>query len=129
MSLDQLKAYAALGKGEIRGYYIDRKRKINLKAQRRRANTKSRLVIMKIKADKAKEMAELEESTYLAMVAAQKAKAKAKAARHAAGEYTTAERLTMAGRGVATIGGAFFRGLTAPPPKARRRKTTKRQRK
>ena len=127
MSMDQIKAYAALGRGELRGYLLDRKRKINLKAQMRRKEAKSKLALMRIEADRKKEMAELKESTYKAIVAAQQAEKRANEARRAAGKFTFGERLGMAGRGAVTLSGAFVRGLTAPQPR-RRRTTTKRRR-
>ncbi len=130
MSFDQLDAMARLGAGELRGAYLGRKQRIELRARAKRLRAKNSLEKARIRADAAKEMANLETRTYTAMIAAQKAQARAKATRHAAGEYTYGERIGKVARGAADIGGTFFKGLiTLDKPTRRRsaRKSTRRR--
>jgi len=120
--VDQLQAYAALGKGELRGAYLDHKRQIKLKADHKRAQAKTRIATAKIKADEAKEMADLEAAMYQAQIAAQNARKLAKALRHQAGHYTVGERFGQFAGGAYKVGGAFVKGLTTPERKSTRRR-------
>lgn len=125
---DRLRAMAALGSGELRGAYRERKRTIRLEADHKRLKAKTRIEVARIKAMEAKEMADLETAMYNAQIAAMRAKEQAKRVRHTAGVYTPRERIGKLARGAAHIGGAFYRGLTAPNGSTRRRSTKRRHR-
>ena len=127
MSFDQLRAAAQLGRGQLRGVYLDRKQRIRLKAATKRQNAKTRLELARIRAQEAKELADLEASVYQAEIAAQNAAKKAKELRHQAGHYTTGEQFVRVGRNVAKVSGAFVRGLTTSDSAARRRASRKKR--
>ena len=121
---DRLQAAAALGMGELRGAYNDRKREIALKARHKRQLAKTKIERERIKAVEAKEMADLERGMYEAKLAAQQAQERTRLARRATGTYTPGERLGMfargavgVGRGAVVVGGAFYKGLQTPPKK------------
>lgn len=121
-TLDQLRAKAALSRGELRGAYNERKKRIELEAKHRRRDAKTVIARQRIKAEEAKEMADLEREMYEAKLAAIQAKEKAKKARHAVGAFTPSERLGRFVRGAGATTGAFYRGLTTPDSKRRRRR-------
>ena len=95
--VDQLKAYAALGRGELRGIYRERKKEIEAKAELKRHQAKTRIGAAKAKADKAREMADLEAAMYQAEIDQQLAEERAKQLRHRAGHYTVGERFGRQG--------------------------------
>ena len=118
---DRLQAAAALGLGELRGAYNDRKRRIELEAENKRQKAKTAIERARIKAVKAKELADLETAMYEARIAAQQAQAKAKKTRQAAGVYTPGERIGRVAHGTAVAAKGFYTGLTTSDPKRRRR--------
>ena len=122
--VDQLKAYATLGKGELRGIYQERKKEIEAKAELKRRQAKTRIEAAKAKADKAKEMADLEAAMYQAEIDQQLAEEQAKQLRHRAGHYTVSERLGRFVSDASKVSSSFVRGLREEPKRARR--TTKR---
>lgn len=117
---DRLNAMARLGAGELRGAYLDRKQEIRDKAAARRMQTKSRIELARIKANEAKEVADLESAMYQAKINAQNAQKRAKQLRHQAGDYTAGEQVGRTVRGVSNVGVAFVRGLMNPDAAARR---------
>lgn len=121
-TLDQLRARAALSRGELRGAYNARKRKIELEAKHRRQEAKTVIARQHIKAIEAKEMADLEREMYEARLAERQAKEKAKKARHAVGAFTPSERFDRLVRGAGRATGAFYKGLVTPDSKRRRRR-------
>ena len=122
--VDQLKAYATLGKGELRGIYRERKKEIEAKAELKRRQAKTRIEAAKAKADKAKEMADLEAAMYQAEIDQQLAEEQAKQLRHRAGHYTVGERFGRFAGDTYKVGASFVRGLREEPKRTRR--TTKR---
>lgn len=117
---DRLKAMAELGSGELRGAYQEKKQEIKAKADAKRQLAKTKIGLARIKADEAKEMADLEAAMYQAQIAAQNAQKRAKQLRHQAGHFTVGERLGQAGRGAAGVGVGFVRGMMNPDAAARR---------
>ena len=117
---DRLQAAAELGMGELRGAYNDRKRRIELRAATQREEAKTAIEKARVKAVKAREMADLECAMYEARIAAQQAQARAKKARHTAGVYTPGERLGRGARGVTSAAKGFYKGLTTSDSKRRR---------
>ena len=111
---DRLSAAARLGAGELRGAYQDRKARIRLKAQHKRAQAKTKIQRAKIKYEEAKEMADLEAEMYNAKIAMQNAQRRAKELRHQAGSYTAAERFSGIVEGAAGMGYHFARGFAHP---------------
>ena len=122
--VDQLKATAMLGRGELRGIYRERKKEIEAKAELKRRQAKTRIEVAKAKADKAKEMADLEAAMYRAEIDQQLAEEQAKQLRHRAGHYTVGERFGRFAGDTYKVGASFVRGLREEPKRARR--TTKR---
>ena len=122
--VDQLKAYAALGRGELRGIYQERKKEIEAKAELKRRQAKTRIEAAKVKADKAKEMADLEAAMYQAEIDQQLAEEQAKQLRHRAGHYTVSERFGRFVSDASKVSSSFVRGLREEPKRTRR--TTKR---
>ena len=122
--VDQLKAYAALGRGELRGIYQERKKEIEAKAELKRRQAKTRIEAAKAKADKAKEMADLEAAMYQAEIDQQLAEEQAKQLRHRAGHFTVGERFGRFAGDTYKVGASFVRGLREEPKRTRR--TTKR---
>lgn len=118
--IDQLKAYAALGRGELRGIYQERKKEIEAKAELKRRQAKTRIEVAKAKADKAKEMAELEAAMYQAEIDQQLAEERAKQLRHKAGHYTVGERVGRFAGDAYRVGSSFVQGLREEPKRARR---------
>jgi uncharacterized protein YlxW (UPF0749 family) len=125
--LSRLNAMAQLGKGELRGAYLERKKEIKARADFRRQQTKSRILASKIKADEAKEMAELESAMYQAQINAQNAQKKAKTLRHQAGHFTAGERVGIFSKDAYKVGRSFVGGFVEGSGK--RRTTTRRKRK
>lgn len=107
---DRLRAMAALGAGELRGAYLERKQEIGARARVKRQQAKGRIARVKVKADEAKEMAELEAAMYQAQIDAQSAQDKARELRRRAGHYTVGEKISrfVGGTGAA---GQIIRGL------------------
>ena len=122
--VDQLKAYAALGRGELRGVYQERKKEIEAKAELKRRQAKTRIEAAKAKADKAKGMADLEAAMYQAEIDQQLAEERAKQLRHRAGHYTVGERFGRFAGDTYKVSSSFVRGLREEPKRTRR--TTKR---
>ena len=60
MRFDRLRAMASLGAGELRGAYLDYKQQIVRKAELKRQKAKNDITRARIKAEAAKEMADLE---------------------------------------------------------------------
>lgn len=123
--IDQLTATAMLGRGELRRVYQDRKRKIEAKAKAKRAQAKGRIAAAKIKAEEAKELADLEAAMYQAQINAQNAQKRAKELRHQAGVYTPGEHVGRLAGDVYKVGKSFVGGLMTEPKKQRR--TTRRR--
>jgi len=121
---DQLKAAAMLGKSELRGIYRERKKEIEAKAELKRRQAKTRIEAAKVKADKAKEMADLEAAMYQAEINQQLAEERAKQLRRRAGHYTVGERFGRFAGDAYKVGASFVRGLREEPKRTRR--TTKR---
>ena len=122
--VDQLKAAAMLGKGELRGIYRERKEEIEAEAEFKRRQAKTRIEVAKAKADKAKEMADLEAAMYQAEIDQQLAEERAKQLRHRAGHYTVGERFGRFAGDAYKVGASFVQGLREEPKRTRR--TTKR---
>ena len=118
--VDQLKAYAALGRGELRGIYQERKKEIEAKAELKRRQAKTRIEAAKAKADKAKEMADLEAAMYQAEIDQQLAEEQAKQLRHRAGHYTVGERFGRFAGDTYKVGASFVQGLREEPKRTRR---------
>jgi hypothetical protein len=121
---DRLRAYAELGSAELRAAHADRKRRIELRADQRRQEAKTRIEKERVKAQKAKELADLEREMYEARLAAIQARDRAKRARHAAGVFTPAEHMVRVARGATEVSKAFYKGFTKPQP---RRRSTRRK--
>ena len=130
---------AQLGRGELLTAYQERKREIEAKAEYKRSQARTRLQTAKVKAEKAREMAELEAARYQAEIDMQNAQARAKALRHKAGHYTVGERMTRFMRDASNVGQSFVKGVaegsrsTSTMKKktttTRKRKTTTRRKK
>ena len=110
---DRLSAAAQLGMGELRGAYQDRKARIRLKAQHKRAQAKTKIQRAKIKYEEAKEMADLEAEMYNAKIAMQNAQRRAKQLRHQAGQFTVGERFGQFSRDAYKVGQSFVGGFAA----------------
>jgi len=117
---DQLKAYAVLGRGELRGIYQERKKEIEAKAEFKRSQARTRIEAAKAKADKAKEMADLEAAMYQAEINQQLAEEQAKQLRHRAGHYTVGERFGRFAGDAYKVGASFVRGMREEPKRTRR---------
>ena len=122
--VDQLKAAAMLGKGELRGIYQERKKEIEANAELKRHQAKTRIEAAKAKADKAREMADLEAAMYQAEIDQQLAEERAKQLRHRAGHYTVGERFGRFVGDTYKVSASFVQGLREEPKRTRR--TTKR---
>jgi len=118
--VDQLKAYATLGRGELRGIYQERKKEIEARAELKRRQAKTRIEAAKAKADKAKEMADLEAAMYQAEIDQQLAEEQAKQLRHRAGHYTVGERFGLFAGDAYKVSASFVRGLREEPKRTRR---------
>jgi len=84
----RLAAKAALGRGELRIAYQERKREIEARAEYQRSQAKTKLEERKVKSEKAKEMADLESAMYQAEINQQLAEERAKQLRRKAGHFT-----------------------------------------
>ena len=124
---------AQLGRGELLTAYQERKREIEAKAEYNRRQARTRLQAAKVKADKAREMTELESARYQAEIDMQNAQARAKALRHKAGHYTVGERMTRFARGASNVGQSFIKGFAegsrSRSTSTRKRRTTTTKRK
>lgn len=118
--VDQLKAYTALGRGELRGIYQERKKEIEAEAELKRRQAKTRIEVAKAKADKAKEMADLEAAMYQAEIDQQLAEEQAKQLRHRAGHYTVGERFGRFVSDASKVSASFVQGLREEPKRTRR---------
>ena len=116
----RLAAKAALGRGELRIAYQERKREIEARAEYQRSQAKTKLEERKVKSEKAKEMADLESAMYQAEINQQLAEERARQLRHKAGHYTAGERVEQFGRDAYKVGKSFVQGLREEPKRTRR---------
>ena len=117
----RLNAVARLGAGELRSAYQEHKRQIEFKAKQKRARAKTAIERARIRAEEAKEMADLKSAMYQAQINAQNAQKRAKQLRHQAGHYTVGERATRFAQDTYKVGRSFAQGFASGSKSTRKR--------